>query len=398
IKTLFQEDEVLQDVWVQGEVSQFTQAASGHCYFTLKDNDSALACVIWRSQARWLPQLPAHGDVILAHGYVSIYEQRGVYQFYVDTIQPAGIGDLYLAFEALKARLAEEGLFDEARKRSLPLWPRRLGIITSADAAALRDILRVVRDRYPLVDIILSPTLVQGEEAPLQIVAALEGLWSYSAQQEPIDVIIMARGGGSLEELWAFNDEMVARAIAASPVPVICGVGHETDFTIADFVADLRVPTPTAAALAAVPDQQELRASLRTRRNQLIQLMTRRVAQAREELATQRRRLNRASPQGRIDFYRQRIDELSRVGNRSLTHRLSLLRERVNAAWSRLESLNPTNVLTRGYAIVRKAHDRVVIRSPQQVAPGDALRVDVAEGGFGAVVTDQHDQPGTSGK
>jgi exodeoxyribonuclease VII large subunit len=247
---------VLQDLWLEGEVSNWKHAPSGHIYFTLKDEAASIRCAMWRSNIQRAAYLPAgDGEAVLAHGYVSVYEPQGVYQFYVDDVQPVGLGSLYARFEQLKARLQAEGLFDADRKRSLPHFPRRIGVVTSPSGAVLRDILNVLRRRYPLAEVIVAPTLVQGPEAPAQIVRALERV----GQVPGVDVIILARGGGSLEDLWAFNDEAVARAIVAAPVPVVSGVGHETDFTIADFAADLRAPTSSAAAELVTPDRAALR-------------------------------------------------------------------------------------------------------------------------------------------
>ena len=241
IKSLFDADELLGDVWISGEISNFKQVASGHCYFTVKDAGGCIRAVMWRTQAL-ATRLPRDGDAVVAHGYVSVYEPRGDYQFYVDKLEPGGIGWLWQEFQRLKERLESEGLFAPERKRALPAMPWRLGVATSASGAALRDILRTLSGRYPMVEVVLAPTPVQGDEAPDGIVAALASLNQWSAQREPLDAIILARGGGSIEELWAFNDQRVARAIAASAVPIITGVGHETDFTIADFVADQRAP------------------------------------------------------------------------------------------------------------------------------------------------------------
>ena len=258
IKELLEADFLLRDLWIQGEVSNFSRSTAGHIYFTLKDAEASIKCVLWRSLAEEQTHLPADGQAVILHGRVSVYEVQGAYQFYVDLVQPAGVGTLYLRFLALKERLAEEGLFSPERKRPLPPFPRSLGVVTSPKAAAWRDILHVLERRYPLVEVILAPAAVQGPEAPLQIAEAIRTL----NEETGVDLIIVARGGGSLEELWAFNEEAVARAIYSSGVPVISGVGHEVDFTIADFVADLRAPTPTAAAAAAVPDMEECRQSL----------------------------------------------------------------------------------------------------------------------------------------
>lgn len=226
IRNSLRAEEELQDLWLEGEISQFTQATSGHCYFKLKDGGASLDCVMWRAQAAFLRKLPNHGDQVLVHGKVDVFPQQGKLQLYVDLLQPSGLGQLNLAFEALKQRLAAEGLFDVARKRTLPGRPQRIGVVTSADAAALRDILRTLKARYPLVDVLLAACLVQGPEAPAQIEGAIQAINRWAVDVEPVDVLIVARGGGSLEELAAFNDERVARALAASQIPTIAGVGH----------------------------------------------------------------------------------------------------------------------------------------------------------------------------
>jgi len=384
IKSLFVEDRLLGDVWLSGEVSNFKQAVSGHCYFTLKDARSSIRAVIWRTAAANLT-LPRNGDQVIAHGYVSVYEQQGTYQFYVDYLEPAGVGRLWQEFERLKARLEAEGLFDPARKRPLPPLPVRLGVVTSRTAAALRDILRTLAHRYPLVEVILAPTLVQGNQAPAEIVAAIEALNRWSAEREHLDVIIVARGGGSIEELWAFNDERVARAIAASTVPVITGVGHETDFTIADFAADLRAPTPTGAAAAAVPDARELAAAVRGLAEAAGVAMTNRLSAARMGVDSLANRLARLSPAGQLAQNRQRVDDLSRRANLAVVNRLTNLREHLAGLRLHLSALDPSRVLARGYAIVSDAEGGIV-SSVDQVEPGDAIDVRVADGTFGAEV------------
>jgi exodeoxyribonuclease VII large subunit len=283
--------------------------------------------------------------------------------------------------------LEAEGLFDAARKRPIPARPRRLGIVTSPTAAALRDILRTLARRYPLVDLLLAPTAVQGADAPPGIVAALDLLNRWSVEREPLDAIMVARGGGSLEELWAFNDERVARAIAASAVPVITGVGHETDFTIADFVADLRAPTPTGAATLAVPDGRELSATVAGLLTQANRAITGRLAAEQARVENLTARLRRVSPAARLATDRQRVDDLARRASLAMAGRLRHDRERLRGQQLRLAALDPTQVLARGYAIVARP-DGVVIRSVTQVAAGDPLRVRVADGAFAAHVTD----------
>ena len=388
IKSTVQGNYALQDVWVQGEVSQFTQAAgSGHCYFRLKDGAATLECVMWRAQAAFLRRLPAHGDLVQAHGKVDVYPAQGRLQLVVDLLQPTGLGQLNQAFEALKARLAAEGLFDPARKRPLPAWPQRVGIVTSADAAALRDILRTLKARFPLVEVLLASTLVQGSEAPAQIETAIQRLNRWSATVEPIDVIIVARGGGSLEELWAFNDERVVRAIHRSAIPVVSGVGHEVDFTMADFVADVRAPTPTAAAALVAPDQRDLAAQLAAAADALTAQMQARLAAARREVQAQRRLLRRVSPQQQIAYRRQRIDELLYRGQTRIQARIALARARIATQQARIAALNPQQVLARGYAIVQVKASGAVVRQAAQVTPGERLRVQVADGTFEAEVT-----------
>jgi exodeoxyribonuclease VII large subunit len=385
IKSVFTADVLLGDLWLSGEVSNFKQHTSGHCYFTLKDADSSIRAVIWRTQA-FRMTLPRDGDQVIVHGYVSVYEQQGAYQLYVDHLEPAGAGRLWLEFERLKARLAAEGLFDESRKRPIPPRPVRLGVATSATAAALRDILRTLAARYPLADVILAPTPVQGEQAPAGIVAALRALNRWSAEREPLAALILARGGGSIEELWAFNDERVARAIAASAVPVITGVGHETDFTIADFAADLRAPTPTAAATLATPDARDLAAAVAGLAAAAQMQVAGRLKAARTGVDGLSRRLARLSPTARLAQNRQRVDDLGRRAALAVAHRLRSARQRLTGQQLRLAALDPTAVLTRGYAIVSKA-DGTIVSSIAQAAPGDPLHVRVADGSFKAQVT-----------
>jgi exodeoxyribonuclease VII large subunit len=385
IKSMFVSDMLLADVWLSGEVSGFTQASSGHCYFTLKDAGAILKSVIWRTQTKGMA-LPRNGDAVIAHGAISVYEQGGAYQLYVDHLEPAGVGQLWQEFERLRARLEAEGLFDAARKRPIPARPVRLGVVTSPTAAALRDILRTLSHRYGLVDVILAPTPVQGDQAPPAIVAVLAALNRWSAEREPLDAIILARGGGSIEELWAFNDERVARAIVASAVPVITGIGHETDFTIADFVADLRAPTPTGAATLATPDGRELSATVTALMVRVERQLSGRVADERVQVEGLAMRLRRAAPASRLATSRQRVDDLSRRGALAITSILRQQRARLRGEGLRLTALDPSRVLARGYALVTKA-DGAVVHSVLQVMPGDALRVRVGDGAFGVNVT-----------
>lgn len=382
IKSLLEEDPALQDVWVEGEVSDFTRASSGHIYFTLKDETSSLRCVLWRSMAMQLGRLLQDGEMVLVHGRVSVYELRGLYQLYVDLVSPLGMGLLHLRFEELKRKLAAEGLFDEERKRALPPFPQVLGVVTSPVGAALRDILKILARRFPLVEVILAPTSVQGEEAPSQIVAALEELNCHT----PAEVIILARGGGSPEELWAFNDEEVARAIFRSRAPVITGIGHQTDFTIADFVADLRAPTPSAAAEMAVPDAAELGERVALRRAGLLGQAQAYLARARENLNWQGRILERLSPEAQIGRERQRLDEILAGLQRSVIHDLALRREMVSGLRGRLASLEPLGTLQRGFALVEERTTGQVVRSVRDVMPATPIQVRLSDGSFPARV------------
>ena len=384
LRDLLESDELLQDVWVTGEVSNFSRPASGHLYFTLKDKGASLRCVMWRNNALRLAAMPREGDALEVHGAISIYEVGGQYQLYADLIRPAGEGALYQQFLRLKARLEAEGLFDAERKRPIPERPRRLGIVTSPTGAALRDMLNTLQRRYPLVEVILAPTPVQGDDAPAGIVAALEKL----NQTIQPDVILLARGGGSIEDLWAFNDEGVARAIAASTAPVICGVGHETDFTIADFVADLRAPTPTAAAELATPDQLELRQALQELVEHLERSAKTNLSTSRWIFTTLRSQLTLHSPRARLQTGRQHLDELTRRMTSGLMHSQQLQQARLSGLVQRLAALSPQGVLARGYAIVTASAGQI-IHSTRQVQPGDALSVRVSDGDFPARVEKQ---------
>jgi len=382
IRQKFEADLNLQDVWLEGEISNWKRAASGHIYFTLKDSEASIRCVIWRSQANQLVYMPQRdGEAVLAHGRISVYEVAGNYQFYVDDLEPAGQGALQAEFERIKTRLSGEGLFDPDLKRPLPQFPRKIGVVTSADAAALRDILNVLRRRYPIVEVILSPTPVQGQGIAPQIIAALAAV-----AQQPVEVIILARGGGSLEDLWAFNDEALARAIAACPVPVVTGIGHEIDFTIADFVADVRAPTPSAAAELATPDKVELKERLADQQTVLAQYAQEVVAKNRAELQHLQWALERLSPQTRIDRYRQQIDTLVSNVGRTMQHHLVLQRQRVESLSSQLAALDPQATLDRGYAIVQK--EGSIVTQTGQVDQGDGIVVQVSDGEFGATVNE----------
>jgi exodeoxyribonuclease VII large subunit len=389
LRQLLENDDLLQDVWVQGEISNFSRPSSGHLYFTLKDSGASLRCVMWRNNALRLGFSPRDGAAVEAHGLISIYEAGGQYQLYADQLRPAGEGALYQEFLRSKAKLEAEGLFDPERKRPIPEQPRRIGIITSPTGAALRDMLNTLRRRYPLVDVVLAPTAVQGVEAPPGILTAFEKL---NHLIPPPDVILLARGGGSIEDLWAFNDESVARTIAASPAPVICGVGHETDFTIADFVADLRAPTPTAAAELSVPDQADLRLDLLDLLDRLGRLALGVISDQRWSLQAAGNRLLLFSPRPRLRSERQRVDELSGRLAASTRHLLSLERAGLDALSQRLASLSPQAVLERGFAILTDPAG-VPLRSVRQVQPGERLQARLADGSLSATVDETFPSP-----
>ena len=381
LKELFEVDPLLQSVWIQGEVSNCTLSSAGHLYFTLKDDQSQLRCVAFRGQiARYHLKIPNNGDAILAHGRVGIYEATGAYQLYVDLVQPEGTGALQLQFEEVRARLEAEGLFDESRKRPLPAFPQRIGVVTSPTGAVINDIINVLTRRYPLAEIILAPAQVQGNGAADTICDAIAAL----NERTDIDVIVVARGGGSIEDLWPFNEETVARAIYASRVPVVSGVGHETDFTIADMVADRRAPTPSAAAELISPDIAELSAQVAGWRSDLIDLMRSHIEGRREGLGYIKAALQHASPATTVANWRQRVEGLTELATLTLHNRLALERERLSGQHMRLASLNPLAVLQRGYSICWHQETKRIVSSTNQVAVGDHLLVRVSDGSFDA--------------
>ncbi len=379
LRQLLESDDVLRDVWVQGEISNISRPSSGHIYFTLKDSTAALKAVIWKTNALRLRLPLQNGTAVEAHGYISLYERDGVYQLYVDAVRLAGEGRLYQEFMRLKASLEAEGLFDPERKRALPARPRRIGIVTSPTGAALQDMLNTLRRRYPLAEVVLAPCAVQGESAPAEISAALALL-----NRGGVDVILLARGGGSLEDLWAFNDERVVRSIVASAVPVITGIGHETDFTLADFAADLRAPTPTGAAVLATPDKTDLMAELKRVLRLLDDAFLQGLDIKRRALDDSAAQLEQNSPRWRVRDDRQRLDAFTERLQRNALHNLALRRVMTDSANARLLSLNPLAVLERGFAVVSR--DGMVIRSAAQLNPGDEVKVRLARGSFGARV------------
>ncbi|MDD5058664.1 MAG: exodeoxyribonuclease VII large subunit [Sideroxydans sp.] len=412
-------------LWVRGEVSNFVSAASGHWYFSLKDEAAQVRCVMFRHKSQYLDFKPGNGMQIEVLALATLYEARGDFQLTLEKMRPAGLGALYEAFERLKSKLEGEGLFDAERKRDLPLLPRQIGIVTSPQAAALRDVLRTLANRMPGVPVVLYPTPVQGEGAAQKIAQAIRA----ANERAECDVLIMCRGGGSIEDLWAFNEEVVARAIAASHLPVVSGVGHETDFTIADFVADLRAATPTAAAQAVVPDRQELRQRFAQQHQRLARAISRAFEQRMQQMDFMQRRL--VHPAQRIQQQAERLTALQQrlrlsYSNaaqqrqwrsdalaqrvRGLRPNVARLQEqqanqarRLNAAMhltldkhdarltalqQHLQHLDPQQVLARGYSLVRDAQGNIVVNS-ERVALGEKLDITFAQGGVGAVVQEK---------
>jgi len=362
------------DVWVEGEISNLTVPQSGHAYFTLKDEQSQVKAVLFRSSQRHLKFTLQHGMQVICRGRVSVYEPRGEYQVIIEYVEPRGVGALQKAFEELKARLDKEGLFALERKKPLPLLPRRIGIVTSPTGGAIRDILRVIRRRHPKMDILVYPVPVQGTDAPPAIVEAVQ----YFNREKNVDVMIVGRGGGSLEDLWAFNEEAVARAIYGSRIPVISAVGHETDYTIADFVADLRAPTPSAAAEMVVESEAHLRENV-------LSLESRLASSIRQELEQRKATVHHAlrllsDPRKRLEQFGQRVDELlGRIGL-GLRHHVRRDRALLTSLTGALDHLNPLGILSRGYSVTRSVPRGAIIKSAAEVNDGDLLRTTLHNG------------------
>lgn len=414
-------DNLLNDVWLHGEISNFTHHSSGHMYFTLKDKDSRLKCIMFASHNQRLPFMPKEGAKVLARGNIAVYERDGNYQFYCTSMQPDGVGSLYLAYEQLKRKLQDEGLFEPARKRPIPKFPKAIGVITSPTGAAVRDILITLQRRHPSVPVLLFPVSVQGTGAAPAIVRAIETM----NRLAEVDVLIIGRGGGSLEELWAFNEESVARGIAASLIPVISAVGHETDFTIADFVADLRAATPTAAAEQAVASVHELQARLGQMEARLVQMLRMRLQGSQERLSRLRRSqvflnprkyvlqqaqlldvmqerlrnrmlrlaernrekyrnahaaLNRAHPGGKAALAGRELQAISARLEAGMAAGMKERRLQLLASMRQLDALSPLKVMSRGYSLVYDEHGTKLVKSVSDVQPGDLVKVKLSDG------------------
>src|SRR5262245_21122887 len=416
-------DERLRDMWVEGEVGRVTISTAGHAYFALRDERAQLQCVWFRDERVRSAFQPQTGLRVVAHGRVDFYEPQGALQLYVDGLQPSGVGDLAIRFEQLKAKLSAEGLFDQARKRPLPSRPPVIAVITSPTGVVWRDVGNVLRRRWPLASVVLVACKVQGDGAPESIVGAFRRLERHVAALEAAGqgsqapaVTILARGGGSLEDLWSFNDERVVRAIVAHPLPVVSGVGHEVDVTLADFAADVRAPTPSAAAELVVPDRLEMAAALRRAADRLAAATERRLGTAARDLAVERRALERASPAIRLAAAREQVGLLFDRGTRAVEGRLARERLRLTSAASALPrlttarlararatlamssaalaGLGPDATLQGGYAIVRRGDDAAIVRDPADAPAGTKLRIRVSRGDLGATVDEADAGPG----
>ncbi len=422
-------DDGLRDLWVEGEVGRVTVSSAGHAYFTLKDARAQLQCIWFRDDRVRSPFQPQTGLQVVAHGRMDLFEPQGALQLYVDAIQPSGFGDLAIRFEQLKARLAAEGLFDAARKRPLPERRGTIAVVTSPTGAVWQDVCTVLARRWPLARVVFVACRVQGDGAPESIVRALRRLERWIASGDgaasvggaaPADipaVTILARGGGSLEDLWSFNDERVVRAIVAHPVPVVCGVGHEVDVTLADFAADVRAPTPSAAAELVVPDRVEATGIVRAIGQRAESSVTRRVGAARRDVDAERRALQRLEPRAQLATSRERVglaldratrfvatrlerdarrlDELGGRAPRIIDGRIRAASAGLAAAGASLVALGPQATLNRGYAIVRRSVDGAIVRDPVEAAPGTRLSLALSRGALAATSDGPADPPGT---
>jgi exodeoxyribonuclease VII large subunit len=385
----FSLEDRFSSVWVEGEISDFFQHRSGHMYFSLKDSDAILKCVMFRQDNSRIRFRPESGLKVICQGRISVYAPRGQYQMNVTTLEPKGLGDLQLAFEQVKKRLETEGLFDSERKRPIPYMPRAIGVITSLTGAVIRDMLHVFDRRHPGYHIYLRPTQVQGKTAKDDIVAAIEECNVFGK----LDVIVLARGGGSLEDLWAFNEEVVARAIAASRIPVLSAIGHEVDYTISDFVADGRAPTPSAAAEILLPDKSALQASLKDVRGRLDREITGFISRKCEELAVLMQNRSLTDAKRFFEMKIQRLDELSKDIQRALELFLERCRDRWTGWVGRLEALSPLACLIRGYSITTDSRTSQVVKHTKDLQAGQRVKTRLAAGSFISKIEDIHHDP-----
>lgn len=381
IKSIIENDGSLQFVLVTGEISNLTvHQRSGHIYLSLKDSNSVISAVMFAGNARRLKFRLENGMKVICRGRISVYEPSGRYQLYIEDMQPDGVGALTLAFEQLKKSLAQKGLFDNAHKKPLPKFPKTIGVITSPTGAAIQDITNIIRRRFPSADIVLAPVLVQGESAPEQLVRAVNKF----STSKIADVIIIGRGGGSAEDLWAFNDEQLAYAVYNCETPIISGVGHETDFTVCDFVADVRASTPSAAAELAVPDRQELMSYYFKQKQYISAMLDRKIKTAQLRLENQQRRMSASSPKLKAEQLEKQLSAKSEKLKRFMNIYISNKENKLIAAKGKLDGLNPLNVLNRGYAIAEK--DEKIITSSKQLKDGDDFTVILSDGKINAKV------------
>lgn len=365
-------------IWLRGEVSNLAFPTSGHIYFVLKDKSSQIKAVLFRSSALRLKNLRLeNGMEVVVYGSLTVYDQRGEYQIIIDYLEPAGLGALYLALEELKKRLETEGLFSPLHKKPLPMLPQRIGIVTSPTGAVIRDILNIIKRRFSNLEILIYPVKVQGEEAVFEIIQAIKGL---NQMDTPPEVIILARGGGSIEDLWAFNNEQLARTIFASKIPIVSAIGHETDFTIADFVADLRAPTPSAAAELVVKQKGELRFKIDSLTGQLKARMRYSLTRDSAQLQAYQRSLSLLHPQNKIRQFQLRLDDLTIGLSRSFSYLYQKKQTQLSNLSNQLQSLNPLSILSRGYSITLKLPEETVVKDAELVTSGDQLRIIVAKG------------------
>ncbi len=386
IKQIVDSVPALNDIWIRGELSNYKIYPSGHHYFTLKDGDSAIRCVMFKGSAMKLRFRPENGMKVIAAGRISVYPRDGAYQLYCSSLSADGIGDLYVAFEQLKAKLFEEGLFDEAHKKPLPKYPQRIAIVTSSAGAAVHDMIRILRRRYPLAKVLLLPVRVQGAEAPPEIVGAIR----YANRYQLADVLITGRGGGSIEDLWAFNDERVARAIYDSEIPVISAVGHEPDVTISDFVADRRASTPSNAAEIAVPDMAELLRELAQNKSRLQQSQGKLLELEKHRLLALAQKRVLTDPLAFIQDKRLMLDYVQQRAASAAKDTLAVQRRRFVQLTAGLDALSPLKVLGRGYAMAQN-HDGVVLKSAKQVSVGDSIQVQLQKGRLYCTVDSKED-------
>lgn len=427
IKSLVEKDPLLSDMWIRGEISNYTHHTSGHMYFTLKDDTSKLRSIMFAGNNRYLKFIPKNGMKIIARGYLSLYERDGQYQFYVQELQPDGIGQLYLDYEQLKEKLDKEGLFSADIKKSLPSFPKKIGVITSPTGAAIKDILATINRRYPLVQIILYPVVVQGESAPSEIAKAIAQM----NRSSNVDLLIVGRGGGSIEELWAFNEEIVARSIYASEIPIISAVGHETDFTIADFVADVRAATPTAAGELAVPHIDDLKANIDYLSNRMEKQIKTKVERAKSTLnnllkarifrrpkqslqehiqrvdnlhnnlrnslnrlsilynnkySQHNQRLQQQSPLNRVKLQRVRLQQLKKQLIRETELKKISSGQKLSMSLTKLDSLNPLKIMQRGYALPYEESGKKLVKTINDIQLGDILKLRLIDGSLSCQV------------